>query len=171
MYLDKGRGRVLMKDGTTVVSSVGYTKMILEGKDTTGIKVASDRHSELYDSINNTDISVELEDVHPTPDNQHTPEEYEELIDKVMTSSRFVEDGKYIDRLSQELDFFERTYNVKFLLKVIEVIEKFKQDNVLWGVGRGSSCASLVAYVLYINDIDPIKYNIPFKELSKEEEY
>lgn len=170
MYFDKARGRILLKDGNSVVSSLGYAQRILNGENVEGVKVASDRHSELYDKMNNADISIEIEDIHPTPDNQHTEEELNRLVELLTESARYSDNQKFVERLAVELDFFRRTYNIKFILKVIEVINNFKENDVLWGVGRGSSCASLVAYVLYINDINPVEYNIPFKELSKEDD-
>lgn len=171
MYFDKARGRVLLRDGTSVVSSLGFAERILAGKSVEGLRVAEDRHSRIYDAINNTNTSIELDDVHPTPDNQHTDEEIETLVNLILESDRYEPDNEdHLERIALELDFFIRTYNIKFILRVHDVIKRFEDENVLWGVGRGSSCASLVAYVLHINDINPLIFNIPFKELSKEED-
>ncbi|MEC2346774.1 hypothetical protein P9H28_22125, partial [Paenibacillus barengoltzii] len=37
------------------------------------------------------------------------------------------------------------------------------RNGIATGPGRGSSAGSLVAYVLRITDVDPIKYNLLFE--------
>jgi len=75
------------------------------------------------------------------------------------------------DRFELEFDFFERNQYILFLVSLHDLIQQFKRDNVIWGVGRGSSCASFILYCLEVHDIDPIEFDIPFKELSKETEH
>jgi DNA polymerase III alpha subunit len=55
----------------------------------------------------------------------------------------------------------------QFVRCLLYVTHRFKEDGVLWGVGRGSSCASLIMYLLGINKVDPVKYNIPAEEFFK----
>lgn len=47
---------------------------------------------------------------------------------------------------------------------IIYVVDIFKKHNQIWGVGRGSSCASYLLYLIGLHCVDPIKYNIPFTE-------
>lgn len=75
-----------------------------------------------------------------------------------------------IDRVTMEMEFFERDEYIVFLLQIKELIDRFKDDGVLWGVGRGSSCASFVLYCLEVHDIDPVLFDIPFHEFSKQKE-
>ena len=48
------------------------------------------------------------------------------------------------------------------------LIDKFRNDGIVWGVGRGSSCASYVLFLLFVNDVDPVRFGINFSEMSKE---
>ena len=45
--------------------------------------------------------------------------------------------------------------------------DKFIQNNVIWGVGRGSSVASYLLYLLGIHLIDPLKYDLDIHEFLK----
>ena len=56
-----------------------------------------------------------------------------------------------------------------FVRCMLYVRDKFRQNNVVWGVGRGSSCACLIFYLLDINRVDPVKYDIPMEEFFKPE--
>jgi hypothetical protein len=171
MYHDKKNGRILLRDGTSVLSSYGYAKNIINGKEdeNVGVKVARDYDSEAYDFHNQTDLAVDIEEKNPEPKSHiHSDEELNRLIDCIESSDRLCGTDEEIDRIEYELEYFTRTNNVKFLLKCIDLLEEFRDNGVVWGVGRGSSCASYIAYLLKINDIDPIKFDIDFRELSKE---
>jgi DNA polymerase III alpha subunit len=80
------------------------------------------------------------------------------------TDSRY---QKYFDRTSFELEYFEDSNSMDFLKCVIYIVETMTLKNMFWGVGRGSSCASLVLYLVGLHQIDPIKYEIPEKEFFK----
>jgi len=49
----------------------------------------------------------------------------------------------------------------KTLIFIIDVLCAKKQ---LWGVGRGSSCASLVLHLINVHEVDPVRFNIPKEE-------
>lgn len=73
----------------------------------------------------------------------------------------------YIERLSWELLQMEAKDMHQFVRCLLYVTHRFKEEGVVWGVGRGSSCASLIMYLLGINKVDPVKYNIPAEEFFK----
>lgn len=76
-------------------------------------------------------------------------------------------------RVEQEMTFFITTGAIGFVMEIEILIQKFKRYGVVWGVGRGSSCASYVLYLLDVHEVNPIKYDIDFIEFAKipEEEY
>lgn len=47
---------------------------------------------------------------------------------------------------------------------LIYIVEKLKAEGKVWGVGRGSSCASLILHLIGVHEVDPVKYNIPMTE-------
>jgi len=169
-YYDKPNGRVLLKNGESVLSSFSYARRILNGEPVDGVLVMRDVHSDKFESLNGISISSELVDFDPEPlPHEHTDDELSELIQYIERSERFMGTDDEIDRISLELDYFIRTLNIPFILECKKLIDKFKEDDIIWGVGRGSSCASYICFLLEINDVNPIKYNIPFNELSKEQ--
>lgn len=70
-------------------------------------------------------------------------------------------------RLIEELQEF-RARNMLPLLRVLKyLVDALRQNNVLWGVGRGSSVASYVLYLLEVHRIDSIKYNLDWREFLR----
>lgn len=115
-------------------------------------------------SISGGDIDEEIE----PPNHQHTDEDLEKLIKIIDESDRISYNDVEIERIGLELDYFVRTKNILFLLRAYDMIQQFKRDNVVWGVGRGSACASYILYLLHVHDVNPVEYDIPFHEMSKE---
>jgi DNA polymerase III alpha subunit len=73
------------------------------------------------------------------------------------------------DRVSQELELFVKNnmYDVLHVMKYL--VDTLRQNNVVWGVGRGSSVASYVLYLIGVHKVDSIKYNLPIEEFFKGE--
>jgi|TARA_E500000178_G_scaffold1014_1_gene1179 DNA polymerase III alpha subunit len=72
-----------------------------------------------------------------------------------------------IERVTIELEEF-RQRNLTMLLRQVKyIVDTLRSNNIVWGVGRGSSVASLVLHILGVHKIDPIKYNIPLNEFFK----
>ena len=78
----------------------------------------------------------------------------------------FAENGEYIDRLERELAVIsDRGFSKYFL--TMKAISDRAMDAMLVGPGRGSAAGSLVAYVLKITQIDPIKYGLLFSRFLR----
>ena len=72
------------------------------------------------------------------------------------------------DRLNQELNLY-RKHNMIELLKAVKyLVDTFEKNNIVWGVGRGSSVASYVLHLLGLHMIDSVKYKLPIEEFFKE---
>lgn len=74
----------------------------------------------------------------------------------------YPKESEYVTRLKQEMEIikakgFEETYR-----QVHSIIQIIKRNNSLWLL-RGSGASSLVAYLMGIHDLDPIKENIPLE--------
>ncbi len=74
------------------------------------------------------------------------------------------------DRVSQELELFIKhgIYDVLYVMKYI--VDTLRANNIVWGVGRGSSVASYVLFLIGIHKVDSIKYNLPIEEFFKGEQ-
>lgn len=68
---------------------------------------------------------------------------------------------KYIERLKEELNVIKTMKNADYFVSYQKIME-LARGVCLCGPGRGSGGGSLVAYVLYITDLDPIEWDLPF---------
>ncbi len=70
-------------------------------------------------------------------------------------------------RLIDELQEF-RARNMLPLLRTLKyVVDTLRKHNIVWGVGRGSSVASYVLYLLGVHKIDSIKYGLDWQEFLR----
>ena len=54
------------------------------------------------------------------------------------------------------------------LLKFLHFLVTFmKQNKIVWGVGRGSSVASYVLFLLGVHKIDSIQYGLDWREFLR----
>jgi DNA polymerase III alpha subunit len=74
---------------------------------------------------------------------------------------------KEVDRVSEELELFAKHDMIELLKFLKYLVDIMKQNNILWGVGRGSSVASYCLYLLNVHKIDSIKYNLDIREFLK----
>lgn len=168
MIYDKKRNRILLRNGESVVSSEEYVRRTLKGDETDSLGVVPSDDATIYDFLYNENTTTEIEDIDVYPDNEIEQEQVEYVISRVFDSPRW--DDSMSERVEREMLFFDSTDNYGFLLRCINLIDRFKEDGVVWGVGRGSSCASLVMYLIEVNDINPLTFDIPFSEFSKVQE-
>jgi DNA polymerase III alpha subunit len=70
-------------------------------------------------------------------------------------------------RVDMELTEFESRNLFPVLRILIYIIDTMRKHKLVWGVGRGSSVASYVLYLLGIHKVDSLKYNLDIKEFLK----
>jgi DNA polymerase-3 subunit alpha len=75
----------------------------------------------------------------------------------------------YQNRLTREIEVIQSMGFASYFLIVQEFILWAKNNDVPVGPGRGSGAGSLVAFVLGITNIDPIKYNLLFERFLNPE--
>ena len=70
-------------------------------------------------------------------------------------------------RLIEELQEF-RARNMLPLLRVLKyIVDILRKNNVVWGVGRGSSVASYTLFLLGVHKIDSVKYKLDWQEFLR----
>jgi DNA polymerase III alpha subunit len=71
------------------------------------------------------------------------------------------------DRVIEEIQLF-RQHNMIDLLKYLKyLVDTMRNNNIVWGVGRGSSVASYCLYIIGVHRIDSIKYQLNIREFLK----
>ena len=73
-----------------------------------------------------------------------------------------------IQRMHDEFVEFKNR-NMLDLLRYMKYLVDFMRENdIVWGVGRGSSVASYVLYLIGVHRINSIKYNLDWREFLRD---
>ncbi|MBI4991610.1 MAG: DNA polymerase III subunit alpha [Candidatus Harrisonbacteria bacterium] len=67
------------------------------------------------------------------------------------------------NRIDYEIGVIEKTGFADYFLIVQDFINWAKDHGIVVGPGRGSAAGSIIAYILNITDIDPLKYDLLFE--------
>lgn len=163
--------KIYLDSGKVLVTDEIVARMIAEGKEVPDhYRVGPSFDADVYKLIYQKDLSVRDDDFDPVSvNNKHTSKDVDRLLYIIESSPRYCDGDDWKDgRIEYEMKFFIDNDYVLFILKLKELIDKLKSDNKVWGVGRGSSCASYILYLLGVHDIDSVLYDIDFREFSKE---
>ena len=112
--------------------------------------------------------------------NQYTVEEF----DAIMQTQWFMPDEYFsfdieqycISKCNTDIEkqrvYLElKAYKDKNLIRLLQWLKYFVdtciKNNIVWGVGRGSSVASYVLYLLNVHQINPMKFDILFEDFIK----
>jgi DNA polymerase III alpha subunit len=72
-----------------------------------------------------------------------------------------------LQRVGQELLMFQERNLFDLLRWLKYLVDTMTQNNIIWGVGRGSSVASYVLYLLGVHKIDSIYYDLDPQEFLR----
>jgi len=103
--------------------------------------------------------------------NGKSPEEYLEELCYQGLKKRYGEkvEQKILERLKYELEVIKKTGFASYFLIVQDFVNWAKSQKIVVGPGRGSVGGSLVAFVLGITEIDPLKYDLLFERFLNPE--
>lgn len=96
----------------------------------------------------------------------HMPDEYKNLdiaqwlLDQCKTQDELQRVGAEL-LLYQERDLFNLLKQLKY------IVDTWRRNNVIWGVGRGSSVASYVLYLIGVHKINSIYYDLDIEEFLR----
>ncbi|MFT9043698.1 MAG: DNA polymerase III subunit alpha [Lentilactobacillus hilgardii] len=93
----------------------------------------------------------------------------EKGLSKRLEAAHISDDAPYRHRLDRELSVIHSMGFDDYFLIVWDVINFAHQARIITGPGRGSAAGSLVAYTLFITDVDPIKYELLFERFLNPE--
>jgi len=96
------------------------------------------------------------------------PPEYENLDvqDYIHKLHPDLHEAQWI-RVADELHEFETRNLIDLLRFLCYFVSVLRSNNIVYGVGRGSSIASYVLYLIGIHRIDSYKFNLDIKEFLK----
>ena len=95
------------------------------------------------------------------------PDEYKTLnvYDYVMNKAG--DDLAELERVEEELAQFKVRGMTNLLRYMIYLVDYMRENGIVWGVGRGSSVASYVLYLIGVHRIDSLKYNLDWREFLR----
>jgi DNA polymerase III alpha subunit len=71
------------------------------------------------------------------------------------------------DRVLIEYKLFEEKGFLKVLQFLIYFVDKLRANDVVWGVGRGSSVSSFCLFLIGVHKINPLLYNLDYREFLR----
>ena len=98
--------------------------------------------------------------------NWHMPEKYYQinvlqwLLDKCQNDVEKM-------RVQMEYSLFEQKKFIKVLQFLIYFVDTLRANNIVWGVGRGSSVASFCLFLIGVHKINPLLYNLDITEFLR----
>lgn len=72
-----------------------------------------------------------------------------------------------LDRVRLEFAEYDSRNMIPLLKFLVYLVETMTENNIVWGVGRGSSVASYILYIIGIHRIDSLKYDLDFYEFMR----
>ena len=95
------------------------------------------------------------------------PDKYKELDVYSFVMNKAGDDLAELERVEEELAQFKVRGMTNLLRYMIYLVDFMRENNIVWGVGRGSSVASYVLYLIGVHRIDSIKYNLDWREFLR----
>jgi len=71
-------------------------------------------------------------------------------------------------RTREEFEEFAERKLTNLLRYMIYLVDFMRENDIVWGVGRGSSVSSYVLYLINVHKIDSIKYNLDWREFLRD---
>ena len=127
----------------------------------------ADLHAELdlLDSYHNISQTVEEFD-RILQRNWRMPKEYKELDIAAYVLGLCKEEHE-LQRVGEELILYQERDLFDLLRYLKYLIDTLRKNNIVWGVGRGSSVASYVLFLIGVHKIDSLYYNLNIDEFLK----
>jgi DNA polymerase III alpha subunit len=72
-----------------------------------------------------------------------------------------------VERVNMEMDLFEERQLIPLLQLMIYLIDHFRKNKIVWGVGRGSSVTSFCLFLIGVHKVNPITFNLDVHDFLK----
>ncbi len=99
-------------------------------------------------------------------DNWHMPEKYKEL-DIAEYLIKLCRTDAELQRVGTELLLYQERDMFNLLRFLVYIVDVMREQDIVWGVGRGSSVASYVLYLIGVHKIDSLYYDLDIAEFLR----
>ena len=167
--------------GRVVYNRHELYEMLYDGKDINNVKTVSWSEDfekfnsairsnyiedELYSALEKLTMSVdEFDEMNQSK--WFVPAEYKDIDLHKYCLDRCADEVDECARVCEELHAFEQRGLNDLLRYIIHLVDFMRANDIVWGVGRGSSVASFVLYVIGIHRINSIQYELDWREFLR----
>jgi DNA polymerase III alpha subunit len=95
-----------------------------------------------------------------------TPDEYKNIDLRNYLLSRCNSDVQR-ERAETELELVDRFQATHIFQHLIYLVDQWRSKGLVWGVGRGSSVSCFLLYLIGVNKINPLDYDLDHREFFK----
>jgi len=166
--------RTLWFDGTSQVDPALVPELFLGGVPPELIALTEENDdTRQFNQFSEEHLAVGKDKNRPLNMSWKVPQEYmkmdldrevqERLIDFLTINNRIAA-APYQERIKAEMMEIKTRGMEQLVKALMYVIDELVKTKTVWGVGRGSSCASLVLFIIGLHKVDPIKYGIAMEE-------
>lgn len=161
--------------GRAVVDSKGLFELWFQGLDETGLAINSDPEIEAFNAqcrAHDKDSYLILPDQSVIiPHAQRVqewliPEEYKTLDVRQWCLSLCSDDIERA-RVIHEMRLFDFYGMVPVLQSLVHMVNVFREKKIVWGLGRGSSVASFVLYLIGVHKIHSIRFGLEVEDFLR----
>jgi len=113
------------------------------------------------------EIGVDVEQYHKqNQNNWHMPEKYKQLDIAEYLLKLCTTDAE-LQRVGTELLLYQERNMFDLLRFLVYIVDIMREQDIVWGVGRGSSVASYVLYLIGVHKIDSLYYDLDIAEFLR----
>lgn len=161
-----------IKDGFIQVDTDDIIDSMLHGNSIDNVFLTDTKEKEKYYEVSKhfnvkyMNLDNKPKDLSQMSEKWFIPTQYlnidvvEYLVSKCKTNVEF-------QRVSDELVEFNKRDQLIILNLMIYIVDVMRENNIVWGIGRGSSVASFCLYLIGINKVNPLEYDIDYREFLK----
>lgn len=134
---------------------------------------------DVYKAINNTNVMADMIEPFEIDREKKYPKLYEnsEEVFKQKINEGVKKRGinklpnykEYLERIKYEFDVYKHNGAIDFMLLEENYKTAMREQGVKYGYSRGSVSGSIIAYLLYITEIDSVKYHLNFDRFMNKE--
>jgi DNA polymerase III alpha subunit len=163
--------------GNPIFNSLDIFKVLYQGKLTNLKDITVDYNEEIeqlektagftFQRFNEQLDQLSMEDFDSAMQSDwFMPEEYRDFDVEAWCLNRCTTDEQ-TSRVIDEMAAYHERNMIPLLQWTKHFVDTCNQNGIVWGVGRGSSVASFVLYLLGVHQIDSVKYNLDWQEFLR----